>query len=344
MHSHSEAQVPVPPPSEATNAWLANADAALHRRRAQQSGFKRTLKRTRGRIAVVTDAASGLPVDTAAPAQAVGNAALGTVGEQITVAPIPVMIEHPDQGMEVYPEPSAELERDLPLAMAQGTPVRTSRPSPGRLAAIYRHLKQAGFAGIVSIHLSAELSGTVEAARLASEHVDIPVTVIDSRQAGLGLGQAVVDAAVVARTGGDLQETAEAADRTAAESVSVFVVPSLEQLRRGGRINRLTSLIGSLIRVKPVLGLRTGEIELLETTHSFPRSVQRLKDVVAEQVGQRPGARLGVHYFGNQEQATELAAAVAEQSAQPVPSLPLPPALAAHLGLGALAVTINPAA
>lgn len=324
-----------PSPAERIAQWAAAAEADLLSRRRRMQGIRPNLRRTRGRIAVLTDSASALPLTPE------GTPDLGVLGEQLTVVPIPVMIDYPHNAAQIYPEASAELDRDLPLAMAQGIGVRTSRPSPGRLSETFRRLQSQGFAGIVAIHLSAKLSGTVDAARLAAEDVQIPVSVVDSEQAGLGQGEAVIEAAITARLGGTLREVVETAEGSAAAADSLFVVPSLEQLRRGGRINRLSSLVGSLMGVKPLLGLRSGEVVLLERPRSLPRAVERLRDSAVQSAAAYPEARLGVHCFGNPEAGAALADELAVHSAAPVPVIELPPALAAHMGLGALAICVT---
>lgn len=319
-----------------TERWIQALDAELLTRRSAMTGRRPVLRRARGRVAVVTDAGSALPVN---PAD--GQPQLGILGEHIEVVPIPVMIDSTAQQGQMYPEFSSELARDLPLALAQGLPVRTSRPSPGRIAETYRRLHQLGFARVVSVHLSSRLSGTVDAARLAAEDAPLPVTVIDSLQAGLGLGQAVIEAAITARLGGSRAEVTQAAESTAASSRSVFAVPSLEQLRRGGRINRLASILGSMMRVRPLLQLREGEILLLERTHAMARAVARMEEVSVDYAQSLERPRLGVQCSGNPDQAVALADQLQPLSAHPVPVIELPPGLAAHLGLGALAISVT---
>lgn len=275
---------------------------------------------------MVTDSSCSLPLEQ-----------LGQLAMNIRSIPIPVMI-----GDQIYPESSHELDRDLPLAIAQGTSVQTSRPSPGRFAQAYRELQHEGYAGIVSVHLSAELSGTVDAAQLASSEVDIPVTVVDSRQSGLSLGHAVLDAAMAAQLGQSQAQVAQLAEETASASESLFVLSSLEQLRRGGRINALAGIIGSLLWVKPLLGVRDGQVQLVERPRTMSRAVDRLTARVQEHARQVEEPRIVVHGFGNPQQANELADTLTEHSSLPVPVIDLPPALAAHLGLGVLAVCISP--
>lgn len=324
-------------PDELTRQWAQAVESELLARRRRLSGLKPNLRRARGRIAVVTDSASSLPVDRSR-----STAAVGTLGAHITVVPIPVMIDHPHPAAQMYPEASEELERDLALAVAQGIPVRTSRPSPGRFADAYRDLQRQGFAGIVSIHLSSKLSGTVDAARLAAGQVDIAVQVIDSHQAGLALGETVIEAAMAARLGAGMAETVQRAQQVAQGCRSFFVVPNLEQLRRGGRINRMASLLGTMMGVKPVLGLDGGEVVLLERPRSLSRAVDRLCELAQAEAAGHEHPRMGVLCFGNPDQATSLAERIQPYSATPVPVLPLPPGLGAHLGLGALAVSVAP--
>ncbi|MBE1513747.1 DegV family protein [Nesterenkonia halotolerans] len=312
--------------------WRSAVEADLLRRRAAMPGRKPNLRRKKGRIAVVTDSSCSLPVD-----RHTQEVLLGQMGANIVAVPIPVMI-----GGQMYPETSAELDRDLPLALAQGAEVRTSRPSPGRLLESYQKLKDQGYAGVVSIHLSGELSGTVDAARLAAGQLDFPVTVLDSAQAGLALGHSVIDAAMTAQLGGTLSAVAESATRTARASESLFVLPQLDQLRRGGRINAMATLIGGLLWVKPLLQLVDGEIHPVERPRTMVRALERLQVRVTEKAHSMQAPRLAVHGFGNDLQALQLAEALQPLSATPIPVVDLPPALAAHLGLGALAVSLSP--
>ncbi|WP_010524189.1 DegV family protein [Nesterenkonia sp. F] len=290
------------------------------------AGLRAGLRRRRPRVAVVTDSSAALPMQE-----------LGPLAEAITVVPIPVMI-----GEQIHPEAGEELGRDLPLALAQGTRVVTSRPSPGRLAEAYADLSRQGVEHVVSVHLSSALSGTVEAARLAAEQVDVAVEVVDSRQTGMTMGHAVLEAALCVLLGGTAAEAAAAARTTAEASTALFVVPNLEQLRRGGRITALSGLLGTLLSVRPLLALRDGAIQLEERPRSLDRAVERLTARAVEEAAAGTPVRIAVHGFGNAEQALALAESLDEHSAAPVPVVDVPPSLAAHLGLGVLGVCLSP--
>src|SRR3989337_2785663 len=117
---------------------------------------------------------------------------------------------------------------------------------------------------IVSVHLSAEISGTCDSARLATGDSPVPVEVVDSRQVGVGTGFAVLAAAEAVAAGAGATKAAEAARRRALSTTSLFYVDTLEHLRRGGRIGAAAKLLGSVLAVKPLLRLDDGKVVPLE--------------------------------------------------------------------------------
>ncbi|GAA3694710.1 DegV family protein [Zhihengliuella alba] len=282
-------------------------------------------------VAVVTDSAAGLPAEWLAPH-----------GESVVVVPIPVLIAG-----EEFQEGYDDVATRLAIALASGTPVTTSRPGPGAFATAYAALAAAGYRSVVSIHLSGRLSGTVDAARVGAEEArrehGIEVTVVDSRTAGLAQGYLVLDALRAAAAGGGAHEVAAAAAPTRLPSID-FVVPSLEQLRRGGRISRAASVVGTMLSVKPLLTVRDGAIQARENPRTLARAVARLVDVArseAEAVaasGRPP--RIALHYFGAPEQAEEIRHELLELAAEDVQLVPLPAVLGAHTGIGVVAVVV----
>ena len=230
----------------------------------------------------------------------------------------------------------------LMMGLAMGKSVKTSRTSPGEFSAAYQQLAEAGCEQIISIHLSSALSGTVDAARLAASSAPVPVHVVDSMSVALPLGFAVADV-LAARDAGAPMAMLEQIAATAAANTVYFAVPSLEQLRRGGRISTLSSVFGSLLNVKPILGIVDGAIAPLEKPRSFARAQARLVALALADVKQAEGpVRLGVMHFGAGELAAEIATELAPHSAEPVVTSSLPAVLAAHTGLGVLAVCAAP--
>ena len=112
-------------------------------------------------------------------------------------------------------------------ALKEWVPVSTSRPNPEAILEVYDKLAAEGFEEIVSVHISAELSGTFESAQLAARRASVPVTPVDSRQVGMGTGFAVLAAADAIDDGADAAGAAAAARTRAAATTSLFYVDTL---------------------------------------------------------------------------------------------------------------------
>ena len=283
------------------------------------------------RTAVVTDSAAALPADWVSAFAADGR---------LAVVPMPVMV-----GEEIYGEGEDDIMQTLAVALASGSPVKTSRPSPGQFEQAYAAAKRRGFEAVVSVHISAELSGTVDAARLAAERVDIPVEVLDSRTVGMAQGMGVQSAVVAAAAGQAAGEVRAFAERRLERTRVYYDGPTLAQLRRGGRIGAAASLLGTVFSINPILAVDDGRIVPLEKVRSAVRAVARLEEIVAADIATRPTgqARLAVHHFGNPGEAESLAARLAERCPEcpPAQISSLPAVLAAHAGLGVLAVIVG---
>lgn len=285
------------------------------------------------RIAVVTDSAAALP-----PHWVAGHSAGGAV----TVVSMPVII-----GEDVYSDDDTELETHISLALATGRAVRTSRPSPGQFDRVYQSAADAGFDAVVSFHISKKLSGTFDAAELAGRRAAIPVQVLDSGTVGMGQGFGVQAAVAAAEAGADLGGVMAAARDAAAATTVFFYVPSLEQLRRGGRISLASSWVGTVLDIKPLLGIKDGAVVPLEKVRTAAKAIARLEVLAAAEIGARePGrAQLSLHHFGNEDQAR----AMGQSLQADCPGLAaagltrLPAVLAAHAGLGVLVVVVGDA-
>ncbi|WP_018683179.1 DegV family protein [Actinokineospora enzanensis] len=230
---------------------------------------------------------------------------------------------------------------ELAQALRERRMVTTSRPNPAEFAAQYRRLLDEGADGVVSVHLSRELSGTWESARLAAaEFGPGVVRVVDSRTTGMGLGFAVLRAASVATAGGGGAEAEAAA--VAARTRSFFVVETLEYLRRGGRIGAAAALLGTALAVKPILHVDDGQIMPLEKVRTMSRALGRLVDLAVDAAGGGP-VDLAVHHLGAPERAAELAARLRERVSDVGECLvsELGAVIGAHTGPGVLGVVVS---
>ncbi|MFJ5696754.1 DegV family protein [Arthrobacter sp. NPDC093139] len=283
------------------------------------------------RTAVVTDSAAALPAEWVRGFSR---------DRRLAVVPMPVMV-----GDEIYGEGEDDITETIAVALAAATPVKTSRPSPGQFEQAYLAAARHGYEAVVSIHISGDLSGTADSARIASARVGIPVEVLDTRTVGMAQGLAVQSAVVAAADGRTAAEVRRFAEERLSKTKVYFYVPSLEQLRRGGRIGAAASLLGTMLAIKPILAVDGGKIVPLEKIRSAAKAIARLEELVVADAAARPPkeARLAIHHFGNQPEAELLASrlAVALPDSPPAQISSLPAVLAAHAGLGVLAVIVS---
>src|SRR3954447_17082987 len=158
----------------------------------------------------------------------------------------------------------------------------TSQPSVGDFVAFYEPLLEQG-RDVVSVHISAGISGTVEAAGQARDRLEADgkggerIRVVDSRSSAGGLGLCLLAGARAARGGASAEEVEARVLQTRAALKMWFAVDPLESLRRGGRIGGARAWIGSALKIKPILTLEE-EITPIERGRTQARSIERVKD------------------------------------------------------------------
>lgn len=231
---------------------------------------------------------------------------------------------------------------DVARALRAKVAVSTSRPAPAEFAARYQSLLDAGASHVVSVHISAALSGTWESAVLASQ--DFPfgvVRVVDSHSTAMALGFAVLAAAARAADGGSAAEVQGAATATVDATRTLFYVDTLEYLRRGGRIGSAAALFATTLSVKPLLQLVEGQIVALEKVRTSTKALARLVELTVRAAERRP-VDLAVHHVAALDRAT----AVEAQLREALPRLgesqvaELGPVIGAHLGPGVVGTVI----
>jgi DegV family protein with EDD domain len=231
----------------------------------------------------------------------------------------------------------ADLEGFYARLREQGSAPTTSQPSIGDFLAVYEPLLAAGH-DIVSVHLSAGISGTVATAGRAREQLDPQrITVVDSATTGGGLGFVALAAARAAGDGADLAGVAEAARVGRVGLRQWFCLDTLEFLRRGGRIGRAQAWAGGALRVKPILAIES-EIVPVERVRTAGRAFERMVRFLSQL---RDEGRDGwaVQHIGAPDQAARLVERGRELlGCEPVYVSEVGPVIGAHVGPGLLAV------
>jgi DegV family protein with EDD domain len=274
------------------------------------------------RIALVTDSAACLPTPL-----------VDRYG--ITVVPLTVTIDG-EAGREGLDFSSGDVARAL---SARRVAVTTSRPATALFIEVYGRLLDEGADAVLSVHLSARLSGTFESAGRAAEGFAGRVDVIDSRSIGMGQGFAVVAAAAAA----DRADARTAAENALATTTTLFYVDTLEFLRRGGRMGAASALLGTALSVKPILLVRDGEIGVRERVRTASRALRRLVDLAVEAAGDGP-VDLAVHHLAAPDRAADLVIQLRERLGGRLADChrtEIGAAVGAHVGPGLASVVVH---
>ncbi len=256
---------------------------------------------------------------------------------QVRVVPVEVIV-----GGRGYREGVDITPAEVAAGLREWKMITTSRPSPADFTKTYLDAAAAGATGVVSIHLSSAISGTYESAMLGARESEIPVTVVDSRSIAMGLGFAVIAAARAAAEGADMDAVVAAAERVAAESVVLFYVDTLEFLRRGGRVGATAAVVGTALRVKPLLTVTDGTVTQLEKARTANKALARLADIAVERAAGR-NVQVAVQHLEAPERADQLAAVLQERLATKVSVSEVGAVVGAHVGPGMVSVSLAPA-
>ena len=274
-------------------------------------------------VKIVTDSSADLP------AQLVQE--LG-----ITIVPLYVRF-----GEKVYRD-RVDISEDEFYQRLLHDPVHPStiQPTPQDFASVYQKLSPKAD-GIVSIHMSAKLSGTYNSALQGKEMIEkgCPIEVVDSQTTSMGLGLIDIAAAIVAKAGEGLPTVMEEVKQAIPSIRLLFLLDTLEYLLLGGRIGKAKALLGSILNVKPVLTLKDGEVVPAGQVRSRGKGIDRLFDFVKSASNIQD---LAVVYNTTPDEAQALEERMGTIFAKEQIKLArVGPMLGVHTGPGALAVALR---
>jgi DegV family protein with EDD domain len=157
----------------------------------------------------------------------------------------------------------------------------TAAPSPGAFEAAFRRQAEAGADQIVCVNLSSGLSATIQSAQNAAKAADdLDVRVVDSRSITAGLGTQVTVAAEMAADGAGADDIVAAVESLAARTHVFGALDTLDNLKKGGRIGGAQALLGSLLSIKPLLDISSGEVAEAGRARTRRKALEWLRDKV----------------------------------------------------------------
>jgi DegV family protein with EDD domain len=223
----------------------------------------------------------------------------------------------------------------------------TACPGPGDYFEAYRGLVEEGYQAIISIHMTSKGSGAYQAATVAQSMLkdklpDVQVEVIDTRNVSLCQGWMAIEAARAALKGLRIDEVAAKVRRMVPITHMIQTADTLKYLAMGGRIGKAASLVGSLLNIKPLIGMEDGEIIPLGVARGRVNAYQAIANKVEATIG-KGRARIAYVHAGAKQEVERLKGLV-EDKVEVIESFvaELSPALAVHSGPGTAGLCFLP--
>lgn len=235
------------------------------------------------------------------------------------------------------------------LENSDGMPT-TSQPSPADVVKVYHDVvEKTGDKEIVSVHISAGLSGTPNAVRLAIEEVakeGITVHLIDTRTLSAPQGWQVEAAARAIDAGWSIEQIKDLLGKIGRATNCVYTLPDLKYLIHGGRIGHMKGLIASTLGIKPLIGVsqETAKYEQRGQVRTFKRAVPALADSIAKMIPAGSKLRVQPLHAHNMEGMQNMMEAIEKKfDVEFMPHMPIAPILGAHTGAGMVGCAFAPA-
>jgi DegV family protein with EDD domain len=278
-------------------------------------------------IRIVTDSASDIPVK---------------LREELGIVVVPLYVRFGDQTFKDGVTISNE-EFYRKLVKGDIFP-NTIQPSPGDFKQTYEELaKEAD--GIISIHLSEKFSGTVNSARQAKDMISskCPIEVINSDSMTIGLGMICIAAAKAAKAGESFSNIVKIVNQAISEIHIILLFDTLKYLAKGGRIGQAKSLLGTILNIKPLLGMKDGVVVPIAKARSYSKGLEHLYLFASNALAEKGNVKeLAVMYNTTQKEANELIDRIAPlYPREKIITGPIGPILGTHAGPNLVMVVIR---
>jgi len=223
----------------------------------------------------------------------------------------------------------------------------TSNPAPGDYFRGFRNLASRVHQ-IIALTMTSRGSGAYQSCQAAVEMFrdrtpDVRIEVIDTLQVAMSQGWVAIEAARAAMKGIAFEDVLDQARAAAQRGMMIQTADTLRYLHMGGRIGKAQHLLGSLLNIKPVIGMKDGDIVALGTARSRLKAYRRIVDLMQQRVGEGSCIKVAFTHVAAREQLEKLQAMVtARFDCSEVIVSELSPALAVHSGPGTVGVSFLP--
>ena len=276
------------------------------------------------KIALVTDSSSDLQKE---------------IIEKYNIQTIPLKIIYSDReyndGVDISPEEVYErFDQEVP---------KTSMPSQTDIMKVFDRLREEGYKKILSIHLSCNLSGTVDVVKMVSkQYDDLEIEVIDSKSVSIGVGMLVHEAARLISQSKPLAEIKDALNK-AKDKINVFYCVSvLDYLRKGGRIGLVAASLGTIMDLKPIISVNDdGRYYTCAKVRGRKKSLEKLVEIAVDLIKDKK-VNVSVYHGAAKEEALKIKEYFAGlPNVQEIFFGQISPAMVVHTGPGLVGLAIH---
>jgi len=277
-------------------------------------------------VSIITDTDSSLPPD---------------VADRYHIIQVPITVQFGQQSLAT----GVDIDDAQLFARVdrEGQLPATSAPSPGQFASAYEQALASGADAIVCICVSSKISGTYNAAVVASKMFpDRDITVVDSYSVSMGQGFMVLAAAELAAQGASVEAIVARAQDVGRRAHLYGALATLKYLAMSGRIGYLAARMANVLNIRPILTLADGKLEMLDKVRTRKRAWAKLVELTEATLGGRPMEKLALLHVNAREEVL----AFGEMLRQTVPYAGEPlvceltPGLSVHTGAGMIGLVL----
>ena len=226
---------------------------------------------------------------------------------------------------------------------------KTANPGPGDYEQIYEKIAtEEGKTDIVSIHMTSKSSGAYQAATIGREMIlerlpQLRIEIIDTLNVSMCHGWTVIEAAREALQGKSIDQVLEKINSIIPRTQMIQTADTLKYLAMGGRIGKATSLLGSLLNIKPLIGMREGVIVPLGKAFTRASAYKMMAEAVLSSAGEKGRIKIAYVHAAAKEEVLKIKELI-EGRVQVVEEIivELPPALGVHSGPGTAGICFYP--
>lgn len=259
--------------------------------------------------------------------------------ESLGISVLPLWVHFPD---EVFKENEVDYTYFYSKIAKTGIIPTSSQPSLADVQQLFRTLIESGN-DVVAVFISAKFSGTYDTAlsakeRLLEEYPAARIEIIDSEENCMALGFPVVEGAKAALEGKNVDEVAAQVNDCLSKTRFIFAPANLDYLKKGGRIGKAAGLLGSMLRITPILTVEEGTVAVMKKVRGFSTAIQSMLDEAAHVIRETGVRNIVVHHIESPIKARQMAASLEHMLGFLPDIMSIGPVIGLHVGPGAVGI------